>query len=76
MFIAVVSLCLSAWTTVRTLDTTRLERLWDKRAEVYEEILAYTAYRKDFRENQLRTLRYTPEIEAAIKRVRDEYKPP
>ena len=76
VFIAVVSVCVSAWTTVRTLDTTRLERLWDKRAEVYEEILAYSAYRKDFRENQLRTLRYSPEIEVAIKRVRDEYKPP
>jgi hypothetical protein len=74
--VAIVSFVTNARTTSRTLDAARRQRLWDRQAEVYEEIFAYCGHRKEQRNNRFRTLRLVPIGEKIIQDVLDSYKPP
>jgi len=73
--VAVVGFITNLRTTTRTLDAARDQRLWEKRAEVYEEILAYCAYRQASRQ-RIMSLDEPPDYQAARQRLLGSYEEP
>ena len=73
--VAVVGFVTNMHTTTRTLDAARDQRLWERQAEVYEEILAFCAYRQASRQ-RITSLGDSPDIQAALQRLLGSYEPP
>jgi hypothetical protein len=78
--VAIVGYLVSSWTTTRTLRSARAlaqdERLWQRRADVYAEIFAYSGHRREDRAGQLRTVRFTKAAEDEMQAVLDRYPEP
>ena len=73
--VAVVGFITNLRTTTRTLDAAHDQRLWEKQAEVYEEILAFCAYRQTSRQRII-SLGESPDTQAGLQRVLGSYEPP
>lgn len=73
--VAVVGFITNLRTTTRTLDAARDQRLWEKQAEVYEEILAFCAYRQTSRQRII-SLGDSPDTQAGLQRLLGSYEPP
>ena len=74
--VATISFVINLQTTTRTLEAARDQRLWDKQAEIYAEVLAFVAHRKDARDRSLKIGQYTPAQHSTIQRILDSYEPP
>lgn len=57
------------------LDAARDQRLWEKQAEVYEEILAFSAYRQASRQRII-SLGGSPDTQAGLQRLLGSYEQP
>lgn len=73
--VAIVGFITNLRTTTRTLDAARDQRLWEKQAEVYEEILAFCAYRQASRQRII-SLGDSPDTQAGLQRLLGSYEPP
>ena len=61
VIVGVAGYSAAIWTTRRTIQHARDNRLWDKRAEVYVDTLAAVHYRQTKRERDMRTWRLDEE---------------
>lgn len=73
--VAVVGFITNLRTTTRTLDAARDQRLWEKQAEVYEEILAFCAYRQASRQRHI-SVGDSPDTRAGLQKLLGSYEPP
>jgi hypothetical protein len=62
--------------TRATLTAAREDRLWEKQAAAYEEVIAALQYRQMKRQHELRTYRLTEGAEQQLKNFFDSYEPP
>jgi hypothetical protein len=74
--VAVVGFITNLRATTRTLEAAREEHLWDKRAEVYAEILALSAYRQAARKRVLDLDNLSPDFRAGYQKLLDSYEQP
>jgi hypothetical protein len=58
------------------LETEHQRQLWERRANLYAEVLAYAGHRAMTREHNLKGFEFEPQLEASIKALVDSYQAP